>query len=115
MANDPRLSSTAKTTFSNVNNEIYLSMASAWEMAIKSSLKKLKLPLPAKDYVLTRTQAHKINLLDIALEHIGVIETLPFHHKDPFDRLIIAQGIAEKLPILSDDQLFDSYPIQRLW
>jgi len=115
MVDDPRLSSNAKATFSDVNNEIYLSLASAWEMAIKSSIQKLKLPLPAKDYVLTRTQAHDIKLLDIALEHIAIVETLPLHHRDPFDRLIIAQGIVEKFPILSDDGAFDSYPIQRLW
>jgi PIN domain nuclease of toxin-antitoxin system len=95
MVDDPRLSSAAKSAFSDVNNEIYLSMASAWEMAIKSSIQKLQLPLPVKDYVLTRTQAHNINLLNITLEHIDVVETLPLHHRDPFDRLIIAQGIFE--------------------
>jgi PIN domain nuclease of toxin-antitoxin system len=115
MVDDPRLSATAKTAFSDVNNEIYLSLASAWEMAIKSSIQKLKLPLPAKDYVLTRIQAHNIKLLDITIEHIGVVETLPLHHRDPFDRLIISQGLFEKLPILSDGGVFDSYSIQRLW
>lgn len=115
MVDDPRLSPTAKTTFSDINNEIYLSLASAWEMAIKASLKKLKLPLPVKDYVLARTQAHQIKLLDIAIEHIGVVETLPLHHRDPFDRLIIAQSISDNLRILSDDGMFDSYPIQRIW
>jgi PIN domain nuclease of toxin-antitoxin system len=54
-------------------------------------------------------------LLDIALEHIGAVETLPFHHNDPFDRLIISQGVVENLSVLSDDQIFDSYPIQRIW
>lgn len=115
MVDDPRLSSTAKTTFSDINNEIYFSLASAWEMAIKASLKKLKLPLPVKDYVLARTQALQIKLLDIAIEHIDVVENLPLHHRDPFDRLIIAQGISDKLHILSDDGMFDSYPIQRIW
>jgi PIN domain nuclease of toxin-antitoxin system len=115
MVDDPRLSTTAKTTFSDVNNEIYLSMASAWEMAIKSSIQKLKLPLPVKNYILARTQAHKINLLDISLDHIAVVETLPLHHRDPFDRLIIAQGIADDLRILTDDPAFDLYPIQKLW
>jgi PIN domain nuclease of toxin-antitoxin system len=115
MVDDPRLSVTAKTTFTNVNNEIYLSLASAWEMAIKSSLQKLKLPLPVKDYLITRSQAHQINLLNINLDHLAVVETLPLHHRDPFDRLIIAQGIFESLPLLSDDHLFDSYPIPRIW
>jgi len=57
----------------------------------------------------------KINLLDITLEHIDVIETLALHHRDAFDRLIIAQGIAENLRILTDDSAFDLYPAQRLW
>jgi len=84
-------------------------------MAIKTSLQKLKLPLPVKDYVLTRTQAHRVALLDITLEHIGVAETLPLHHRDPFDRLIIAQSSSEKLQLLADGEIFDLYPIQRLW
>ena len=115
MVDDPRLSGTAKSAFTDVNNEIYLSLASAWEMAIKSSLQKLKLPLPVKDYIVTRSQAHQVKLLPIALDHIAVVETLPLHHRDPFDRLIIAQSIFETLYILSDDQFFDSYPIQRIW
>ena len=115
MVGDPRLSATARSTFSDVNNEIFLSLASAWEMAIKCSIQKLQLPLPVKDYVLTRTQAHRIQLLEIALQHVAAVETLPLHHRDPFDRLIIAQGIAENMHILSDDPLIDSYPIQRIW
>lgn len=115
MVDDPRLSVTAKTTFTNVANEIYLSLASAWEMAIKSSLQKLRLPLPIKDYIATRSQTHQVKLLHISLDHLAVVETLPLHHRDPFDRLIIAQGIVETLPILSDDHLFDSYSIQRIW
>jgi len=84
-------------------------------MALKSSIQKLKLPLPTKEYVLTRTQAHHINLLDVTLDHIDVVETLPLHHRDPFDRLIIAQGIFENVHILTDDPAFDLYPIQKLW
>jgi PIN domain nuclease of toxin-antitoxin system len=84
-------------------------------MAIKSSIQKLKLPLPVKEYVLTRTQAHNINLLDITLDHIDVVEALPLHHRDPFDRLLIAQGIFENLHILTDDSAFDLYSIPKLW
>ncbi|MCI0695021.1 type II toxin-antitoxin system VapC family toxin [candidate division KSB1 bacterium] len=115
MVDDPRLSVTAKTTFTNVANEIYLSLASAWEMAIKSSLQKIKLPLPVKDYIITRSQAHQIKLLNINLDHLAIVEALPLHHRDPFDRLLIAQSIFETLTILFDDQFFDSYSIQRIW
>lgn len=115
MVDDPQLSITARTTFADVKNEIYLSLASAWEMAIKANLQKLKLPLPVKDYILTRTQAHQIKLFDISLEHIALVESLPLHHRDPFDRLIISQSMFANLHILSDDHFFDSYPIHRIW
>ncbi|NUO80894.1 type II toxin-antitoxin system VapC family toxin [candidate division KSB1 bacterium] len=115
MVDDPRLSATARATFQDVNNHFLLSMASVWEMAIKAGLQKLKLPAPARDYVATRTQRHNIHVLDISLEHCGRVESLPFHHKDPFDRLIIAQAIIENLPILTDDKDFDSYPITKIW
>ncbi len=60
-------------------------------------------------------ESPQIKLLNIDLDHLAIVETLPLHHRDPFDRLIIAQGMFETMPILSDDQLFDSYPIRRIW
>ena len=115
MIDDPRLSATARATFQGINNELFLSLASVWEMAIKAGLQKLKLPAPARDYVVTRTKRHNIRLLDISLEHCSRVESLPFHHKDPFDRMIIAQAIIENLPILTDDKDFDSYAITKIW
>lgn len=93
MVDDPRLSATARATFQNPNNELFLSMTSVWEMAVKAGLQKLKLPTPVREYVVTRTQRHNVHVLDISIEHCGRIESMPLHHKDPFDRLIIAQGI----------------------
>ena len=90
-------------------------MASVWEMAIKSSLKKLKMSLPIDQYIATRTQAHSITMLDITMDHMAVVENLPYHHKDPFDRLLIAQCLSERLPVLTADKMFDAYPIQRIW
>ena len=115
MVDDPNLSPRATTTFLDSDNTLYLSMASAWEMAIKSSLNKLKLPLPVDQYIVTRTQTHGITLLDITIEHMAVVENLPYHHKDPFDRLLISQCLSEKLPIITNDRMFAAYPIQRVW
>ncbi len=115
MVDDPRLSSTAKKIFMDSDNNLFLSIASVWEMAIKSGLKKLKLPLPIDQYIATRTKDHNIVLLDLTVEHIAVVENLPYHHKDPFDRLLISQCISEKLPILSSDRMFSAYPVQIVW
>ena len=115
MVDDPRLSSTAKKIFMDSDNNLFLSIASVWEMAIKSGLKKLKLPLPIDQYIATRTKDHNIVLLDLTVEHIAVVENLPYHHKDPFDRLLISQCISENLPILSSDRLFSAYPIPTVW
>lgn len=115
MVDDHRLSATARAIFQDLNNHFLLSMASVWEMTIKAGLQKLKLPMSVCDYVVTRTQRHNISVLDISLDHCGRVESLPFHHKDPFDRLIIAQGIIEDLPILTDDKDFVSYPITKIW
>ena len=115
MADDARLSSKARAAFLDEKNEIFLSIVSVWEMAIKSGLKKLKLPLPVADYVSTRAEMHNITLLNISLDHLATVETLPLHHKDPFDRLIISQSISDKFTILSDDEDFDAYGVKRLW
>ncbi len=115
MVDEAGLSATARETFTDSGNTLYLSMASVWEMAIKSSLKKLKLSLPIDQYIATRTQTHGISLLDITMDHMAVVEDLPYHHKDPFDRLLIAQCLSEKLPILSADRMFNAYPVKRIW
>ena len=115
MVDDSRLSATARKIFIDPDNNLYLSIASVWEMAIKSGLEKLKLPLPIDQYIASRTKNHDIVLLDLTVEHIAVVENLPYHHKDPFDRLLISQCISEKLPILSSDRMFSAYPVQIVW
>lgn len=115
MVDGPHLSAIAKELFQDSRNIVYFSMASAWEMAIKTSLKKLKLPQPVGQYITSRTKTHSIRTLEITLDHIGAVERLPHHHKDPFDRLIIAQSLTERLPVISMDEMFDAYPIERLW
>jgi len=97
------------------NNEILLSIASIWEMAIKQSIGKLSFNLPFEVFILQQLSLNKFDLLEIKIDHLAVVASLPLHHRDPFDRLLISQAMVEQLPILSIDSAFDCYPIQRLW
>jgi len=90
-------------------NERFFSVANFWEMAIKISLGKLKLRLSFTELYETHIIGNAITILEMLPEHLDILKTLPFHHKDPFDRLIITQSIAEALSILSHDKLFDYY------
>lgn len=113
---DRKLSNTAITLIDNEDNEKFISMASMWEMAIKESIGKSDFGLPLKEFVEEQLSSYNdFKLLHINLDHIDVIATLPLHHKDPFDRLLIAQAMVEKIPILSVDVILDAYPVQRLW
>jgi PIN domain nuclease of toxin-antitoxin system len=111
----PNLSKKAKKTFLDEDNEIMLSMASIWEMGIKVSLKKLTLSQSFNKFIPLQLQQNSIETLDINFRHINEIIKLPFHHRDPFDRLIIAQALVEDIPVISNDKHFDSYNIERIW
>ncbi len=113
--NNPKLSKKAKEIYLNPKNEIYLSIASIWELSIKIGLKKLNLNLPLKKFVEIHILGNNIQILNISLNHIYRIEKLPLHHRDPFDRLIISQAIEEDIPIIGNDELFDNYEIKRIW
>ena len=97
------------------NNEILLSIASIWEMAIKQSTGKLSFSLPFEVFIIQQLSLNKFNLLEIKIDYLAVVASLPLHHRDPFDRLLVSQAMVEQLPILSIDSAFDSYPIQRFW
>jgi PIN domain nuclease of toxin-antitoxin system len=112
---DGALSSSARTLIEDPANTLYLSMASIWEMAIKVSLGKLEIPSPFTDFIENQMRENTIILLDIKTAHTGFVAALPFHHRDPFDRLMIAQSIYESLPIIGSDPLFDNYGVTRLW
>ena len=91
---DSRLSNKAKKIYLDNKNDIYLSMASVWELAIKSSLKKISLGMPLEEFVDEHVRGNDIGIIDIQLPHVLGIELLPFHHRDPFDRLIISHLIS---------------------
>jgi PIN domain nuclease of toxin-antitoxin system len=109
------LPGSARTLIEDPANENLLSVASLWEMAIKVSLGKLTLSVPFEDLLPEQLRLNGIGLLNIAVDHVSLVATLPFHHRDPFDRMLIAQALTEKIPLVSVDAAFDNYEITRLW
>ena len=111
----PELSTSANAYLAEPRNEVFFSLASVWEMAIKLSIGKLKLAEPLENFVIEQLQRNGFRQLGINFQHVIGVASLPFHHRDPFDRLLIAQALAERLPVLTADRTFDAYGIQRLW
>ncbi len=115
VADDPNLTAAARAAIADVNNECYLSLASCWEMAVKSSIGKLRLARPVGRFVSEQLAANGFPLLNIELRHAAKVEKLPFRHRDPFDRLLIAQAITEKLTVVTADSVFADYGVTLLW
>lgn len=109
------LSQHARTLIEDMANQRFMSVASLWEMAIKLSLGKLTLAQPFELLIPEQMKTNSIELLAIELDHLASVTKLPFHHRDPFDRLLIAQALVEQMSVISADGAFDAYPIQRLW
>ena len=109
------LSLTAKNAIESPTNQRYLSIASLWEIAIKVSIGKLEICMNLTELVNREVYGNAINLLEIQSQHLDTLTALPFHHKDPFDRLILAQGLTEKMPIITKDNLFANYPVTLIW
>ncbi len=114
VTDNPRLSAHVKLLIEDENNEKLVSIASIWKMAIKHSIGRLNFSLPFMEFVRQPLTVSNIGLLEINLPHIEVVASLPLHHRDPFDRLTTAQSMAQQIPILSVDAIFDAYAIARL-
>lgn len=113
---DPgRLTSRFMQLSQSGQNHFYLSMASVWEMQIKQQLGKLTLPTSVYKLVQQNQKMSDMELMPIELTHIDHLNQLPDTHKDPFDRLIIAQALCQSMPVISADQVFQHYPIQVVW
>jgi|688.fasta_scaffold139925_3 PIN domain nuclease of toxin-antitoxin system len=118
----PQLATTTKALLES-DNDLLLSIASIWEIAIKVSLGKLQLPSPFETFIPEQIAINDLDVLVIKIEYLNLISSLPLYHRDPFDRLLIAQAvslrecgsIAEDIPIISKDTAFDSYEVKRLW
>jgi PIN domain nuclease of toxin-antitoxin system len=115
ISDHPNLSNSAKLLLEDASNQRLISIASIWEMAIKTSLGKLSFSLPFQTFIAQQIQINEFEILGITIEHLAEVSTLAMHHRDPFDRLLIAQALVEKIPIVSVDSAFDAYPGQRLW
>jgi len=112
---NPKLSTTARSLIDNPDIQPFISTASWWEIAIKVSIGKLTLTQPIEILISEQLALNGIDLLEINRKHIVAVSQLPYHHGDPFDRMIIAPGIVEQFPIVSRDKAFDAYDITRLW
>ncbi len=110
----PQLSHQGKDLL-EADNALWLSVASLWEIAIKLQLGKLTVAVPIEGLMTQQLTRDDIELLPITIAPLIVVSTLPLHHRDPFDRLLIAQAIVEQMPIVSADPALDAYPIQRFW
>jgi PIN domain nuclease of toxin-antitoxin system len=112
---EERLSATAQEAFVDVQNEVFLSAASVWEISVKHQLGKLALPAPPGDFVVAQRKAHGIEALAMDEEAALLVTKLPSVHKDPFDRVLVSQALCRGLTILTPDPLIKQYPVNTLW
>lgn len=112
---DDRLSMDARRVIADLDNDAYLSTASLWEMAIKINIGKLRLPAPLGEIVTEQVQKNAFDILRPKIPHYDAYVDLPLHHRDPFDRMIIAQAKADELRIVGKDEAFDQYAVRLLW
>lgn len=115
IGDDPALSRRARAAIADPGNECLLSTASAWEMAIKVSLDKLDLDGNLERFLPEQMAANGFGMLPIDLRHVSRVARLPFHHRDPFDRLIVAQALVEDLSVVTADRVFAKYGVRRTW
>ena len=112
---DRALPAKARAVLADPENECLISLVSAWELAIKASLGKLKLALPVKRYVVENVAANSFRMLNIEIAHVGRVEMLAKHHGDPFDRLLIAQALEENIAVVTTDPIYRKYGVKRIW
>lgn len=109
------LSAKARKAIANGDNDCFLSLASCWEIAIKCSLGKLTLAQSVEQFIPDQLHRNGIRLLPIDFRHVAKVAALPFHHRDPFDRLLVAQAASEKMTLVTADQAMTRYGIKCLW
>ena len=114
LLDDERLSIPARTAIEQTEI-LFLSPASHWEIAIKIALGKYALPEPFAEFMARELASNDMTILPIEISHTAQLTTLPFHHRDPFDRLIIAQALTDELTLVSIDSQFDAYGVKRIW
>jgi len=110
-----KVSNAALTAYQDDNNQIFFSLVSIWEIQIKQQLGKLELDIGLADLLQEQCGNNQLELLPIKLNHILDLKKLPFHHKDPFDRLLISQTFSESMVLVSSDEFFSDYGVDVLW
>ena len=115
ISNPERLSPLAARIITDPPTQCLVSVATLWELAIKQSIGKLQLAQPVISLFESSKDQLNASMLPITAAHISTVATLPFHHKDPFDRMIVAQSMVESVPLVSADSALDMYGLDRLW
>jgi PIN domain nuclease of toxin-antitoxin system len=115
IAGDPRLAARMRTLVEDPDNRVLLSVVSLWEIVVKAAIGKLPLTKTIAEVFREDVQGNDIELLMIGVGHLVTLAGMPLHHRDPFDRLLVAQARAEGMPLMSADPVLDAYGLQRLW
>ena len=111
----PEVSPIARALFADADNEVLLSAVSAWEIAVKHALGKLRLPDPPARFVPSMREQHLILPLPLDEQAVLRLASLPSHHRDPFDRMLVCQALADGLTLLTPDPLIQQYPVSTIW
>ena len=114
ISSHPSLSRRAEQIFVGPS-DLWLSIVSMWEILIKAQIGKMPLPKPVGPYVVKKLTENRIETLPLTLDHVLKLERLPIHHNDPFDRILVAQAIEERIPIVTADPAFSRYPVEVIW
>jgi PIN domain nuclease of toxin-antitoxin system len=96
-------------------SDLWLSVASIWEILTKVQIGKMPLPKPTGSYIVKKLAENRIETLPVSLDHVLKIENLPMYHRDPFDRILIAQSLKENLPLITSDSVFNRYDVELVW
>ena len=115
VAEDDRLPGRARRLIANQGNEVLFSVVSAWEITVISGLGRLKLDVDPARFIRRELEANRFEVLPLHLSHVIWVADLPQHHRDPFDRLLLAQALSERIPIVTGDRALRSYPVKIVW
>ena len=115
IADKPEISDHARDTIADERNQVVFSVVSGWEISIKFGVGKLELPEAPDRFIVEQISINALEVLPIYLSHALGVHRLPHHHGDPFDRLLVAQALAERLPLISGDREIARYPVETIW
>jgi PIN domain nuclease of toxin-antitoxin system len=113
LSDETKLSREARSLLTTA--DVWMSVASVWEIITKVQIGKMKLPSPVGPYLTSRLVANGVSVLSVSMAHVLRIERLELHHRDPFDRILIAQSLEEKIPLVTADPQFNRYPVEVIW